>query len=211
MPLRLLLPLLLLCCGCVSMNRFGTARTLPAGEANTSVTFDAMLATAPGMEQADVTSFVAPHLRHNRGLAPGTELVLDLGLPGTLGADVKVELYRGGAIDLAVAPGASMSWLGRTASSFGGEVHLPVLADVVVAPWLVLVPQASVGWLAAKEEASSELRHSPAAGGGLGLYLRVADTFSVQPVASTTVELDTLYAHHRFGLAFSFGTQPSFR
>lgn len=207
---RLVLPALaLLASGCVSMNRYGTARTLPEGEANTSLTLDVIAGAMPDANELEWTAFPAPHVRHNRGLAAGTELVLDLGIPGTLGLDIKRELVRGRWLDLAVSPGISGSWLasGADGGAFA-EAHVPLLADLAVLPWLVLVPQVSVGWGIASN--GDRTLNSPLVGGGLGLYFRLGDGFALQPVASTTVELDTLYTHHRFGLGFSFGTQPRF-
>ncbi len=202
-----LLGLALLASGCVSMNRYGTARTLDAGEANTSVTLDVVMGTGPVQTDTDIAALPAPHVRHNRGIADGTELVLDVGLPATLGVDLKRQLVRSHRFDLAVAPGVSGSWV--DSREVFTEAHVPLVADLVVAPWLVVVPQVSAGWGLRNVDAGG-LRHTPLLGGGAGLYFRTGDRFAIQPMASTTVELDTLYTHYRFGLAFSIGTQPRF-
>ena len=204
--------LVLVSSGCVSMNRYGTARTLAPGEANTSLTWDVAVGVMPDHDEADWTAFPVPHVRHNRGLAEGTELVLDVGLPGTIGIDVKRELLRGARVDLAVAPGVTTSWLANGSDGRGfAEAHLPLLADLTLLPWLVFVPQVSVGWgIAGSGPYGTGLRHSPLVGAGAGIWFRLGDGFAIQPVASSTVELDTLYTHHRFGLGFSFGTQPRF-
>src|SRR5690606_17649754 len=107
---------------------------------------------------------------------------------------------------LAVAPGLSAGWYSQPMV----EGHLPLLADLVITDWLVVVPHVSAGWGAAYHRSEDELVHGPLAGGGLGLYFRLGDSFAIQPAVSSTWDLDSLYVHRRIGLAFSFGPQPIF-
>ena len=203
----ILVPTLLLAAGCATFSRFGTARTGEVGESRWTVTLDGGEGSFDG-ETPDERIFVpTPHLRWEKVLAPQWELGVEAGVPGMVGADVKRELLRSTWFDLAVAPGVSAGLYSSDGPLLIGQV--PIIADVVLTDWLVLVPHLSAGWGATFDD-REDLNHSPLVGGGLGVWFRLGDGFAVQPTVSSTWELDTLYVHRRIGLAISFGPQPGF-
>jgi hypothetical protein len=131
----------LLLCGCAGINQYGTARTLPPGASNWAVSVDGAT-EAVAREKFDLLVPV-PRLRYQRGLSEDLELDLALGVLLAEGA-LKYELAGNERFALAVAPGLSLGVFDDT--TWLGEVHVPVVADVVVAPWLVVVPHVGAGW-----------------------------------------------------------------
>ena len=82
-----------------------------------------------------------PHVRWEKVFATRWELGIEAGLPGMVGADVKRELLLTGWFDLAVAPGFTAGWYERPLV----EGHVPLVADLILTDWLVLVSHLSPG------------------------------------------------------------------
>jgi hypothetical protein len=222
-----LTPFLLVLCSCAGFNQYGTARTLAPGEANWAVSVDG--ATEAVHREKFELLVPVPRLRHRRGLAEDLELDLALGVLLAEGA-LKYELAGNERFALAVAPGLSLGVFDDT--TWLGEVHLPVVADVVVAPWLVLVPHVGAGWGMAsdpdayrfgvdtfqdmtaesdEEEEASERTSEPFLLGGLGLYFRLSDSFALQPAVTVVYRPETDSFVPRAGISAVFGTQPTWR
>lgn len=216
----------LLLCGYAGFNQYGTARTLEPGESNWAVSVDGATEAVARKKSEDLVP--VPRVRYQRGLAESLELDVAFGLLLAEGA-LKYDLVRSERFVLALAPGLSLGVFAREA--WLGDVHAPLVADVVVAPWLVLVPHVGAGWAVTSRPnvdrtlvdlfggATAESDDDPAEAfdptgkpfllGGIGLYFRLSSSFAIQPAVTTVYAPETGTFVPRAGLMFVFGSQPA--
>jgi len=204
--LRLLAPLLVLLAGCTSLHRYGAARTIPAGSFAMTAALDLVEGREPDVEEptGDGVWPFAPRVGLRYAPLAGSEIGLDYGgLTGTI--DWKQELFRSAVVDVAVDPAVTTG-----VSAVQGDplvvAQLPVLVGIHAADWLTVVPQALVGW--GHREAEPMTAQTALVGGGLGLYVRLAEWIGLQPLGSMTVELDSGYRYLSGGIGVLVGAQP---
>ncbi len=202
----------LLVAGCTSLQRYGTARTLAPSEVSVHAAVDVVEGYEPQLgETFDAALPAAPRLGVRFGVAGWTEVGLELApVHGTF--DVKQQLVRSSRFDLALAPALTAGWIDDTQLEGLVLVQLPVLFGIHATDWLTVVPQVSAGygWREAERlwPEDRAWQGSALVGGGLGLFLRIADAFALQPLVGITFEPDSGYRYTSGGLALFYGAQP---
>lgn len=213
-PGFLLLGLLL--AGCTSMQRYGEARTMPAGALAFSAAWDLVEGYEPQLEETFDPSFPGgtPRVGLRYGLAGGTEVGLEAGaLHGTV--DLKQELLRSRIFDLALAPALTAGWQGLDAMEPVVLGQLPLLVGLHATDWLTFVPQvgAGYGWRRVESEFFLPARPTRWVGsallsGGLGVLFRLGDHVALQPLATVHVEVASGYRYTTGGIGFFYGGLP---
>ncbi len=172
---------------CASFNRFGDARTLGAGASSHTVAVDVwgMGDDLSSDEDVvfDIDGAVAPPMptyvfRH--GLADRLDLGISVAPYPSLGADLKWNFLRAGALDLAVVPNVTgMLFFGEEDDGVSVQASLPLLVSWRVAPTVSLIPLVGPAWRRdADSNDADTVAHAVA---GLGAQFRVSERVALQP------------------------------
>lgn len=214
-PLRWL-GLLVVLAGCPAAQTFTTARTLPVGTVQHTIGVESLGAVVDettcteGEEGcvSDPIGWVAipfPMYGMRAGLTEQLEIGGRFSFAGQAGVDLKVQLVRSEAFDLAIDPSIS--------SSFGfGFFSLPILASLNIgdAVTLTLAPKASYLLLFGDNDS---LVDGFFLGGGANIQIRIADAvaftpgFDYQRLMGTD---ETGLAFFSVGIGLSFGAFPTY-
>ncbi len=210
--------------GCPNPNTYGTPRTVPTGKFNHVIAAEGVSLTYGRTTSDSATLPMAPsyHLRY--GLADDADLGFKVLNLDSIGADVKWNFERSEYVDFAVNPGIQGAYF-----STGGQpssdvwlfyLHLPLLIGFNIGHDLTIVATPGVTYLATEtvtDPSASTQEQAIGAGSallgrlGLGLNVRLADNFAMQPeVTAMRGFNDVKYTFVTFGLGFSLGPHPMY-
>lgn len=199
----------MLLCGCTSLNRYESPRTVAQGAFVGTATYEYVGGYDPELERTEDPggSPPLPKLGLRYGVLERAELGLELG-SSTAALDWKHNLLLSRWLDLALDPVVTAGWLGNSQDAFT-RAELPLLVGINVASWLSIVPQATIGYARLyADDADEEDVSTGLLGGAVGVRLQPTDFLAIMPVVGTTVELDTLYRYETIGIGLSIGSQP---
>lgn len=202
--------------GCPSPSIYGTARTIPRGQIQQTVAVEGIGGTTSG---ASAFLPTLPTYQFRIGLADNVDLGLRVPNLTSVGADVKINLVRG-SFDLAVAPAIQGIYAGVSDVNVGLLwLHAPVILGFNLTQNFSIVasPGVSYGVYFAGDErsSSSSSRTAFSTGGfagrlGLGLNIRVANTFSIQPEITALYNFNAEGVLYIAGVGFEFGAHPDY-
>lgn len=221
---------LLLLVGCTSASRLGTARSLPPGETSHSLILEAwptgyMFDEHGGRPVKEDLRAPLPRYVSRHAFGPGGDVGVELGpWPGGM-VDVKVELVRSRAFDLAVSPAFGGWGIGflfdgdeeqdewdeeEDDDSFDqyGTGRLDFVADYNLGRRVSIVSAVGGGWLFHTKGDWQE--DGPVLSGSLGLHLRLGRKFALQPSMTVQTVSRDLRPYLGGAIVFHFGAQPEF-
>jgi hypothetical protein len=190
--------------GCLSMNTFETARTVPTGGFSHSIS----LTSYVNPQSEDNMPVPMPSYSFQAGVAQDFEMGVLVGMPGHLRVNAKYNPLHTEWIDAAISPGV---WMGYRPHEVNGDEHaltlggdLPLIVDLNLGP-VTVVPFAGPGFVYSPlgESAGMIVRTGLGVRFPLGPHVRLHPEFStiIDPVRGEPVD-------YAFGIAVGLGQNP---
>lgn len=208
-----LVALVSLLSGCPASQTWTTARTLDEGDVQYSagaefLGFQAEYSDPSASSELNgilLVPFPAFVLRY--GVAEHVEIGGKFSMTGSMTFDVKIQLLRTDAFDLAFDPGLTSAFLIN-------YLHLPILASLNFGEnvTLTFAPKVSYAFIVASDGSSTDSADGFFVGGALSLQFRIGESFAITPAFEWLEAVDpgayTRFAILNFALGFSFGGRP---